>query len=397
VQAAYEAATAGRKAPVVQMRQHSTSPRRPTAVKASRSLCAATLTLALVTAPTAASYALERQHTREEPGSYVVPVTAAAQPFPVTGLPTGGQPRIPYAFSSSVDFLGGDWVLRHPDGTSLPLPRLTWSVWAPMGDGAIGMAGTEAGPEMQRVSGSGEVRSRLVQHFGLAVSPDHEIVGWLGDHASPHVVESGGSRSFAMPRVGRGTVIAAVQGSGTCQEQAPGGGGCAVFVNGRRHAWLSTSHGIVDTVGRVLQVSDASARGWIAGLLSRRTDTHRACWGVVRTDEHRVFRTCGYFLDAFSPDGRRVLGERSQAESASVRRFAVFGHDGHVVRSWTFRVGRYRSLSQLTWEDSHHLLGVLHAHGRWGIVRIGTDGTVEYAGATVAAAGEFTPFSLPIR
>ncbi|HEY3528099.1 MAG TPA: hypothetical protein VGK78_03040 [Nocardioides sp.] len=365
-------------------------------MKATRSLLVAAPTLALALAPAATSYALERPHTRAEPGRYAAPAPAD-RPFPVTGLATGDRPRIPYAVASSVDFLGGDWVLRHPDGSTLRLPTLTWSVWAPMGDGAIGMAGTEAGPELQRVSGTGAVRSRLIQHFGLAVSPDHEIVGWLGDRGSPRVVEGGGTRSSTIPRVGRGTVIASIEGPGTCQEQAPEGGGCTVFVNGRRHAWASTSHGLVDRVAPALKVSDVSQRGRVAGLLSRRTDTHRACWGVVRADGHRVVRTCNYYLDTFSPDGRRVLGERSETRWASVNRFAVFGRDGHVVRSWVFDPGRHRSLSQLTWEDSRHLLGVLHTRGRWGIVRIGTDGTVEYAGATVAATDELTPFSLPLR
>jgi hypothetical protein len=147
----------------------------------------------------------------------------------------------------------------------------------------------------------------------------------------------------------------------------------------------------------MLAVSDVSARGRVAGLVSRRTDDHRACFGVFRADGHRVFKTCHYYVDTFSPDGRRVLAERSQVQWASVRRLAILGHDGHVVRSWTFAAGRNRSLSQLTWEDSHHLLGVLLVHEQWGLVRIGTDGTVEYAGPPVDATGEFAPYNLPLR
>jgi hypothetical protein len=237
----------------------------------------------------------------------------------------------------------------------------------------------------------------MVQHFGLAVSPDHEIVGWLGDHGSPHVVEGDGTRRFTMPRVESGRTIATIWGRQTCQEQAPEGGGCTVFVNGSRHAWVSTSHGIVSRIGPMLRVSDADQHGRLTGLVSRRTADHPACWGVFRAGGHRVFRTCHYFLDAFSPDGRRVLAERSQLRWSSVRRFAILGRDGHVVHSWTFDPGRHRGLSQLTWEDPHHLLGVLQAHGTWGLVRIGTDGTVEYAGDPVDAVDEFTPYNLPLR
>jgi hypothetical protein len=365
----------------------------------SRSLTVGAVSLAvlvLVAAAVLPSYAAERPHTHDE---YVAHAAAAAapQPFPISGLSVGDHPAIPFAFASDPEFGEGDWVLHRPDGTTLALPQLTWSTWAPVGDGAIGMAGTEAGPELQVVAGSGHVRTRMVEHFGLVVSPGHEIVAWLGDRGSPHVIEGGGARHLTMPRVRHGREIAALQGADTCQEQDPEGGGCTVFVNGAHGAWLTTSHGIVDRARPMLEVSDVNQSGRVAGLLSRRTAHRPACWGVVRPDGHRVFRSCGSFLDSFSPDGHRVLAERSQARWQSVRRFAILGHDGRAIRSWTFDPGRHRSLSQLTWEDSHHLLGVLLAHGRWGLVRIGTDGTVAYAGTPVAVVNEFTPYGLPRR
>jgi hypothetical protein len=365
----------------------------------SRSPAAGAVSLAvavLLAAPALPSYAVERPHTHDDYVAHAASATAP-RPFPVSGLGIGADPAIPFAFASDPDFGGGNWQLRRTDGTTLALPGLTWSTWAPVGDGAIGMAGTEAGPELQIVSGSGRVRTRMLEHFGLAVSPGHDLVSWLGDRGSPHVVEGGGTRHLTMPRVARGRAPAAVWGHDTCQEQEPEGGGCTVFVNGAHGAWLTTSHGIVDRARPLLQVSDVNQAGRVAGLVSRRTTQRPACWGVVRPDGHRVFRTCGSYLDSFSPDGHRVLVEHSQAQWQSVRRFAILGHDGRVVRSWTFAPGRYRGLSQLTWEDSHHLLGVLLAHGRWGLVRIGTDGTVEYAGAPVAVVNEFAPYSLPLR
>jgi hypothetical protein len=342
------------------------------------------------------SYAASRPRTHDE---YVAHTTAVpdSTTFPTKDLVVGHLPSIPYAFASKPSFGDGNWRLLRPDGTSLTLPRLTWSAWAPMGDGAIGMAGTEAGPELQQVSATGELRSRMVRHFGLEVSPDHEIVGWLGDHGRPHVVEGAGTGRFVMPQVPHGTSIAAIWGEETCQEQAPEGGGCTVFVHRKRHVWLSTSHGIVSRIGPMLRVADVNERGRVIGLVSRRTADGPDCWGVYRPGGHRAFRTCDYYLDAFSPDGRRVLAERSRIGSWSVRRFAILGHDGHVVHAWTFDSGARRSLSQLTWEDDHHLLGVLLAHGTWGVVRISTDGTVEYAGPTVEATDEFTPFDLPVR
>ena len=357
---------------------------------------AVALGVALAGAPTAASYAvsLPRPHDELVARTSTVPETTS---FATRGIPVGEPPAIAYAFASEPTFGGGDWQLRRPDGSAVDLPDLTWSAWAPLGDGAIGMAGTEAGPELQQVSGDGVVRSTLVQHFGLAVSPDHRLVGWLGDRGEPRVVEGGGGVTSSMPRVAHGRAVAALWGTDTCQEEVPEGGGCTVFVNGPREVRISTSHGIVSTVRPLLWVSDVAADGRVAGLVSRRTGDRAACWGVVRPDGHRSFRTCDYYLDSFAPTGDRVLAEHSETRWSSIRRFAILGRDGHVVRAWTFDPGRHRSLAQLTWEDGQHLLGVLLAHGRWGVVRIGTDGTVEYAGPTVGATDEFPPFSLPLR
>jgi hypothetical protein len=353
------------------------------------------LAVSLVCVP-GTSYAAVRPHTHDDLVAHARAVRQTTT-LPTSGLPVGDPPAIPYASASTPEFGEGDWRLQRPDGTSLALPRLTWSAWAPMGDGAIGMAGTEAGPELQQVAGTGDVRSRLVQHFGLEVSPDHEIVGWLGDHGRTRVVEGGGTRSLSMPRVAHGAKLSAIWGKGTCQEQDPEGGGCTVFVQRRGHVWASTSHGTVSRVRPMLRVADVNRNGRVIGQVSRPSSDRPACWGVFRPSGHRVFRTCDYYLDAFSPDGHRVLAERSQPRWWSVRRFAVLGRDGHVVASWTFDAGRHRSLSQLTWEDPHHLLGVLMAHGQWGLVRIGTDGSVEYAGPTVPVTDEFTPFNLPVR
>ena len=118
---------------------------------------------------------------------------------------------------------------------------------------------------------------------------------------------------------------------------------------------------------------------------------------MVTPNGHRAFRTCRYQLDSFSTDGRLVLGERTQSVGDSVKRFAMLRRDGSVARAFTFDPGPRHSLNRLTWEDSHHLLGVLHSGGSWSIVRIGDDGTVEYAVPPTPAVNEFTPLSLPLR
>lgn len=320
--------------------------------------------------------------------------------FPTTGLPTGARPRIAFARATRPEFLGGNYRLHRPDGTTLRLGYLALGRWSPLGRGAFGIAATEAGPELQRIDATGRiVRRRFLTHFGLAVSPDHTIVSWLDDRSRPHDLEGGGSREFTLPRVPHGDSVGAVWGVRTCKEQVPEGGGCTIFVNAahNRGAFVSTSHGIVDTAGPMLHVTDVNQAGRVTGLASRATSTSPTCWGVFTPSGHRAWRTCSYRLDSFATDGRRVLGVHTQLRWDSVSRFAILRADGTVARAFTFDAGRNRSLRQLTWEDPTHLLGVLRAGTTWSIVRIGVDGTVEYAVPPVPAANEFTAFTLPVR
>jgi hypothetical protein len=369
-----------------------------------RPLTLSALASLLITAPLAGG-ALHTSALRSPVGAGAEPSarttsTRAATAFPTTGLATGARPSIAYARATKPEFLGGNFRMHRPDGTTLRLGYLALGQWSALGRGAFGIAATEAGPQLQRIDATGKiVRQRFLTHFGLAVSPDHSIVSWLDDQSRPHDLEAGGSREFTLPQVPQGDSVGAVWGATTCKEQSPEGGGCTIFVNAARNSgvFVSTSHGIVDKVGPMLHVTDVNQAGRVTGLVSRRTNTAPACWGVFTPNGHRAFRTCDYRLDSFSPDGRRVLGERTPAFGNSVTRFAIFRRDGSVARAFTFDPGPRRSLNRLTWEDSRHLLGVLRAGDSWSIVRIGVTGTVEYAVPPVPAVNEFTPFSLPLR
>jgi hypothetical protein len=361
-----------------------------------RPLTLSALATLLMTAPLAGGgLGTAALHTPAGAGSSAR--TTSATPFPTTGLATGARPKIAFARATKPEFLGGNFRMHRPDGSSLRLGFLALGQWSPMGRGAFGLATTEVGPQLQRIDATGTiVRKRFLAHFGMAISPDHSIVSWLDDQARPHDLEGGGSREFTLPRVPKGDGVGAVWGASTCKEQSPEGGGCTIFVNAARAngVFVSTSHGIVDKVGPMLHVTDVNQSGRVTGLLPKGTPSSPSCWGVITPSGHQAFRTCRYRLDSFSTDGRLVLGERTPPASESVRRFAILRRDGSVARAFTFDIGVHRSLNRLTWEDSTHLLGVLRAGGSWSIVRIGVDGTVEYAVPPIPAVNEFTPLSL---
>src|SRR5512140_3096436 len=64
--------------------------------------------------------------------------------IPTTGLPTGARPRIAFARATRPEFLGGNYRLHRPDGTTLRLGYLALGRWSPLGRGAFGIAATEA-------------------------------------------------------------------------------------------------------------------------------------------------------------------------------------------------------------------------------------------------------------
>jgi hypothetical protein len=320
-------------------------------------------------------------------------------------LSRGSKPGVAYIRGRHLDFEVGDYRLHRPDGTTLGLPRGTWNDWAPMGRGAIGTFGTEAGPEVQVVTGAGHVTSSFVSHYGLAVSPDRSIVGWLlGRLNTPHVVEGGGSRTFDLPRIGHGLAIGAIAGATTCKEQSPEGGGCTVFVNTAhdRGVWVSTSHGIVTQVGPMRSVTDVNQHGRVTGRAADSAD--KPCFGVWRPSGHRVWKTCDSRLTTFSPDGRRVIGTGPvTSRFGDVHTVTLYDAAGHSLASYAAKGDSH--IARVTWEDATHVLADVFegsgpcpgtCRGHWAVVRLGVDGSAELATPIVKGVIDYQPYLLPL-
>src|SRR4051812_40753467 len=167
-------------------RQHvrrnlSRTPLRHTAMKTGslRPLTLSALASLLITAPLAGS-GLDNDSFRTALGvgpSAGTSYSRTATAFPTTGLPTGTRPKIAFARATKPEFLGGNFRMHRPDGSTLRLGFLALGQWVPMGRGAFGLATTEVGPQLQRIDANGKlVRKHFLAHFGMAVSPDESIV-----------------------------------------------------------------------------------------------------------------------------------------------------------------------------------------------------------------------------
>ena len=324
------------------------------------------------------------------------PTTASAERaaprtvLDVRGLDQGAPPAVAWS-----ERRAGRTVIHGADGTRTPVDNRVVEI-APMGSGYVvqsigGGATTTRWIDADGSPGRREWRTG----YGLAVSAQGRAVAFSGRAGRVWSIDDAGERvlSFrAVPIAGRGRAVAVV--GEDCKEDAAGHG-CTVYVNGAR-AWRTSSHGIVDRVGRVRLTSTARGR-WIGGITSL-SDTG-SCSAMLRGSRLR-WRTCDNQLSDLSPDNRRVLGTPAYADGFGPRALDVLSTaDGSVVRSFaSARDDRSATYFDEVWEDAEHVLVVTYQADRWAVVRLGVDGSMEYAVAPRRGSVDTrAPFQLQTR
>ena len=316
---------------------------------------------------------------------------SAPVPIDTAGLDRCADPRTPYLQGQGPN-TNDVWRLRRPDGSALRVPS-GWTDFAPLGRGAIGTYGSEAGVVRERVAADGTVTSSQSGGFfyGLVSTPDHSIVGFLDNRRRFVVLEDDGRRRLRFGAVSGVDEPGAIRGSRTCKEG--NGQGCTVFLNKgpHRRARFTTSHGITDTVPRLKRVTDVDARGRVIGLTARDTD----CSGLLVRASRIRWSTCSHVLLSFAPGGRRIL---AADEEFDVDEVAVYSSAGELLVSWTlpsrFTAGKERRLDEIAWEDATHVLATAYDEGSWMVLRLGLDGSVERASARLPGSVDFPRFRL---
>ncbi|KRF35316.1 hypothetical protein [Nocardioides sp. Soil805] len=315
---------------------------------------------------------------------------APRQVFDVSDLDTGAAPRLAWAERTSASRV----TIHGPDGTTPAAGDVR--TFAPMGSGYVVQTGGARPPTVRWIAADGTPgRGEWRSGYGLAVSAGGEAVAFTGRRGRVRVIDSEGDRVLRMPSVPgrRGLNSPAVVFGEDCQESATSNG-CAVMVNSTRRnvSWVTSSHGIVDRT-QFQTVSTGRGR-WLGGIVSR-TDTGTC--NTMRRGVRTAWTTCRNLLSVISPDKRHLVGTPAYADGFGPTRLDLLDlRSGDRVRSWTpDRRGRSATYFDQVWEDADHLLVVTFQAGEWAIVRLGTDGSMEYAVTPRADGGSMeSPFLL---
>jgi hypothetical protein len=335
--------------------------------------------------------------------SSLVPSVQAAEQGPVRGAPRtvldvrdldlGAPPALAWT-----EHRGGRTVIHGPGGTSTPVPNTIVQL-APMGSGYVIQTSLGRLATVRWVGADGSPgRREWRTGYGLAVSPRGQAVAFAGRRGRVWTIDQEGDRVFSFTPVPITATGRAVTMAGeNCKEgEGDPGHGCSIVVNGPRRAFYTSSHGIVDTVPRLRQATTGRGR-WLGGTTSS-SDTG-SCSAMLRS--WRVaWRTCDNQLSDISPDNRHVLGTPAYADGFGPTALDVLTTtDGSTVHAFTSaRNGRSATYFDEVWEDAEHVLVVTYQAGEWAVVRLGVDGSMEYAVAPVRRSMDGpTPFHLQTR
>ncbi len=328
-----------------------------------------------------------------DPTTSSPPEEAQTQPFDLSALETGDDPKI--------DWADGRDVHRF-DGTVVPgaLPAGTTD-FAPMADGWVVMTRDDQGGQYAQYVPADGVSTQVVHDAsgGLATSPLGEVVAWATPEGTVNGFHNGGEL-FELPSVGAGEYFDAVAvTTEDCQEGRTSPGGCTVYVNTKgleSTARLTSSHGITDLVADDIDELTAWTSGRLAGIVERRDDM-TTCSVVKKSDDGQpvVWETCDNRLMDFSPTGATVLGVGSVGDGDGGEGVVTLLDSTTGTPLVDLRADeKHQTFAyQWAWEDDSHVLLVVRSGVDWSIVRLGTDGSMEYAVAPVA--GDADPSTSP--
>lgn len=317
----------------------------------------------------------------------VVTTPEKAAGLDISDLPTGDAPKVPY--------VDGDRL--HLPGGHSPVLEARLSQVAVVGERIVGLHREgETSEVVELDSTQFEVVQSWPTNGDLVVGTDGQVA-WLERNGAVMVLRHGAPQPVQVAQLEGDERIVALTGS--CAER----GGCEVWFNDGaeqpRFAVVTNdgtpAHPASTTLLQAADIHDLGDGSRLRVGITEFRDDLTTCSGVTgpHADE-ATWTTCVHRPYAFSPDGTNLIAAGSQDDGIGDSTVTVIRvSDGAVVTSLDNRTS-HAFVTQAVWEDDAHVLARVFQEGQWAIVRIGLDGTMEYAVEPRAGEDVEPPFVL---
>jgi hypothetical protein len=353
--------------------------------------------------PTAALAGHSSQRNEPAPATQTPNPTQTAtttdghQPAPgvldVSDLPTGDAPHMEYVTGGS--------VLHQIDGSTQDIgTRYPVSSFVALSDGSHLWLTTHDGtPYVEVGDGDGTLHDPVRSGWDLSVSSTHTVGAWVRPDGQVMVWNAGATDALeyrdpvpAGSDLRMGPILGHRCGPGES---------CEVYVNVSDQQaetgwqpWEVTVNGtqpLLDGDYRIL--ADSTEGGLSIGY--RKITDFGSCSILLGGGEFQGFETCKHTLASFSPDGQLILADPAYHDGIGNGVIAMYDLLGNRLFDRRSTEAAQAFYPGAEWEDATHVLAQVFQDGKWAVVRIASDGSMEYAVPPVAGEDVDNPYVLP--
>lgn len=311
----------------------------------------------------------------------------------IRGLEQGDAPRIAWLEGTT---------LHRADGSEATLPKPYVSVAPFSGDHWVAVDRQDR-VDLLADDGLYVVDTwRAFENARLVTNADGNV-GWMGADGTAQVLTEGATVPRELGPFTLGTQLVAVTGDCSTDAETTEGGGCAVWTN-----FEDAGDSVFMTMGSHTQDAQPASRAIIRG-----TDVHAVEGGVLRAGitevkddtstcsalvgpqaDNPTWTTCDHRPITFSPDGETLLAFDTIGDGIGEGVLAFLSADDGEVLLDRNNHDSQAFYNHAVWEDDEHVLAAVFQEGEWAMVRVGTDGSMEYAVAPRPGSDLEVPYFL---
>jgi hypothetical protein len=317
----------------------------------------------------------------------------AAGVLDVSDLPTGEAPHMEY--------VTGGRVLHQIDGSTLDVhTRYPVDSFVALGDGAhLWLTHHDGTPYVEVQDGAGTLHDPVRSGWDLTVNSAHTVGAWVRPDGQVMAWNVGTTQAR---EYGDPVPATSEPRMGPLLGDACGPHDfCEIFLNlSDRQAesgwqpWVVSVNGTAKLLDGDYRILADSTEGGLSIGYRRITDSG-SCSILLGGGEFQGFETCKHTLESFSPDGRLILGVPAYRDGIGDGVIAMYDLKGNLLFERHSTLTTQSFYASAPWEDATHVLAAVFQDGKWAVVRIASDGSMEYAVPPVAGQDLANPYVLP--